>query len=66
MNTYARKAAWLAVGCLLLVPHALCMLAEKADRWIMDTGSRMHRWSHPDLYAPRLTAAARTWKGNQS
>ena len=49
-----RKALWIIVGCLLVVPHAICLAAAKADEWIMDTGSKMHRWSHPDMYAPRL------------
>lgn len=51
---YARKAAWLAVGCLLFVPHALFLGAAKADEWIMNTGSRLHRWSHPCLYARHM------------
>lgn len=48
---YVRKAGWLAGACLLFIPHVLFTFSRRADEWIMDTGARLHRWSHPCLYA---------------
>ena len=50
---YARKAVWLAVGCLLFIPHAVFMAAARADDWIVVISGRLRRWSHPCLYARR-------------
>lgn len=50
---YARKAVWLTIAVLLLVPHIIATAATHLDEWIMTTGSKLHRWSHPCLYAPK-------------
>jgi hypothetical protein len=47
---HARKAAWLTVGCLLFIPHALFTTAAKADELIALAGERLRKWSHPCLY----------------
>lgn len=47
---YARKAVWLAIAVLLFVPHVLFTGAAWVDKWIMNTGAKLHRWSHPCLY----------------
>jgi len=50
---YTRKAAWLTLGVLLFIPHAIFLGASKADEWIIHFGERMYRFSHPCLFAPR-------------
>ena len=59
-NTYkdhghwGRKAVWLSLAVLLFVPHVVCTGASWLDGRIMAAGSKLHRWSHPCLYARHM------------
>lgn len=47
---FGRKAAWLALGALLFIPHMLFYAAAKVDEKIYRIGERMYVWAHPCMY----------------
>jgi hypothetical protein len=51
---YGRKAAWLTVGVLLFIPHAICLGASHVDDWIMALGASMWKQAHPCLFNKSL------------
>lgn len=50
---YTRKAVAYTVVTLMFPVYALCTVGEKLGEVIGNASSRLHRWSHPCLYAKR-------------